>query len=83
MESTHIDGNGAAGPLQEVFLAEITMARRTCQSCRAERPIGAHLCYESAGLVLRCPECGDLAATLSEQPGRRVFALHGTWVLET
>jgi hypothetical protein len=80
MDSMHVDGNGAAGRLQEVFVAEITTALRRCQSCRAERPIGAHPCYEGAGMVLRCPECGDIAATLSEQSGRRVFALHGTWV---
>jgi hypothetical protein len=80
MNTTHLDGNGAAGRLQEVFLAEITTARRVCQSCRADRPIGAHPAYESAGIVLRCPECGDIAATLSEQPGRRVFELRGTWI---
>lgn len=81
MESMHIDGNGAAGLLQQVFLAEITTARRICQSCRADRPIGAHPAYESVGIVLRCPECGDIAATISEQPGRRVFELRGTWVI--
>ena len=81
MEATHIDGNGAAGRLQEVFRVEITAANRVCQSCRAERPIGAHPCYEGPGVVLRCPECGDVAATLSEQPGRRVVSLRGTWVI--
>jgi hypothetical protein len=82
MESTHIDGNGAAGLLQEVFLAEVTTARRICQSCRAERPIGAHRAYEGPGVVLRCPNCGDIAATLAVLPGRRVFSLRGTWVFD-
>jgi predicted RNA-binding Zn-ribbon protein involved in translation (DUF1610 family) len=79
METTHIDGNGAAGLLQEVFVAEITEAHRICQSCRAERPIGAHLAYQGPGVVLRCPNCGDIAATLVALPDRRVFRLHGTW----
>ena len=81
MESTHLDANGAAGLLQEVFVAEITTAHRVCQSCRADRPVGAHPCYEGPGVVLRCPECGDVAATLSELPGRRVMQLRGTWVI--
>jgi hypothetical protein len=80
METTHIDGNGAAGLLGEVFLAEITTAHRICQSCHAERAIGAHPAYEGPGVVLRCPQCGDIAATLVALPERRVFSLHGTWV---
>lgn len=81
MEATHLDANGAAGLLQQVFVAEITTAHRVCQSCRADRPVGAHPCYEGPGVVLRCPECGDVAATLSELPGRRVMQLRGTWVI--
>lgn len=80
MDASHIDGNGAAGLLQEVFLAEITTAHRICQSCRADRPVGAHTAYEGPGIVLRCPECGDIAAKLSALPDRRVFELRGTWV---
>jgi len=82
MEMTHTDGNGAAGLLQEVFLAEVTAAHRICQSCRAERPIGAHPAYQGPGVVLRCPECGDVAATIAALPDRRVFQLRGTWVFE-
>jgi hypothetical protein len=76
----HIDANGAAGMLQEVFLAEVTSAQRICQSCGARRPLGAHTAYAGAGTVLRCPECGDLAATLTATPSERVFELRGTWV---
>ena len=78
----HVDGNGAAGFLQEVFVAEITTVRRICASCRSEHPIGAHPAYEGPGLVLRCPACGDRAATLTALPGRRVLELRGTWVLD-
>jgi hypothetical protein len=81
MEATHLDGNGAAGLLQEVFLAEVTAARRICQSCRAERPIGAHPAYEGPGVVLRCPQCGDVAAKLAALPDQRVFELRGTWIV--
>ena len=57
----HIDANGAAGLLQEVFLAAVTSAQRICQSC-GPSPARAHPAYADAGTVLRCPECGDLAA---------------------
>ena len=62
MEGTdlHIDGNGVAGLLQEIFVTEITTARRVCQGCGEQHPIGAHRAYSGAGTVLRCPGCGAL-----------------------
>jgi hypothetical protein len=77
----HTDGNSIAGLLQEVFVAEVTAARRVCQSCRQENPIGAHRLYSGAGYVLRCPSCGDLAATIAALPDRYVVGLHGAWSL--
>jgi hypothetical protein len=32
--------------------------------------------------VLRCPECGDLAARISTLPDRHVVRLAGTWLIE-
>jgi hypothetical protein len=77
----HTDGNEIAGILQEVFVAEVTAAMRVCQSCRQENPIGAHRLYHGAGLVLRCPGCGDLAACITVRPDSNVISLHGTWSL--
>ena len=79
MEDLHTDGNAIAGLLQEVFVAEVTMTMRRCQSCRQENPIGAHRHYPGAGHVLRCPSCGDLAATIVSLPDRHVVSVHGTW----
>ena len=76
----HTDGNGAAGLLQQVFAAEITAAERVCQSCGAQCAIGAHRSYPGAGTVLRCPECGDLAATIVERPGGYSVSVQGTWI---
>jgi hypothetical protein len=80
-ESLHTDGNAIAGLLQEVFVAEVTAAGRVCQSCGQDNPIGAHRLYTGAGLVLRCPGCGDLAACIAVLPDRNVISLHGTWSL--
>jgi hypothetical protein len=80
-DSLHTDGNAIAGLLQEVFVAEVTAAGRVCQSCGLDSQIGAHRLYRGAGLVLRCPGCGDLAACIAVLPDRNVISLHGTWSL--
>jgi hypothetical protein len=78
----HTDGNSLAGLLQEVFAAEMTAAPRRCQSCRQVNPIGAHRLYKGAGYVLRCPACGDLAASIARTPERHMITLHGLWSIE-
>jgi Family of unknown function (DUF6510) len=78
----HTDGNSLAGLLQEVFAAEMTAAPRRCQSCRQVNPIGAHRLYKGAGYVLRCPACGDLAASIATTPERHMITLHGLWSIE-
>ena len=77
----HIDGNGVAGLLQQIFVTEMTAARRVCDGCGEEHPIGAHRAYAGAGTVLRCPGCGAVAASISVQPGEYVLAINGAWRL--
>jgi predicted RNA-binding Zn-ribbon protein involved in translation (DUF1610 family) len=77
----HTDGNGIAGLLQQIFVPEITMARRVCDACGQEHAIGAHRAYRGAGAVLRCPSCGAVAATVAELPGEYVIGMHGAWRL--
>ena len=79
MDDLHTDGNAVAGLLQEIFVNEMTATDRVCQSCGAENAIGAHRAYSGAGTVLRCPNCGDLAATVAVLPGEYVIGLHGAW----
>jgi hypothetical protein len=74
---THIDGNGLAGLLEELFGEDVTAAPRRCAGCHETYLVGEHRLYESAGYVLRCPGCGDLAAVIV---GRAV-TLRGTWLL--
>jgi hypothetical protein len=75
----HTDGNEIAGLLQEVFVAEFTTMERTCQSCGDRSPAGAHRSYHGAGIVLRCPNCDDVALRITELPDRLVFELRGAW----
>jgi hypothetical protein len=38
--------------------------------------------YRGAGIVLRCPNCGDIAARIALLPDRCVLQLFGAWRLE-
>ena len=75
----HTDGNAIGGLLQEIFVAEMTAAPRVCESCGRMHMIGEHRLYRGAGLVLRCPSCGDLAACIVELPERYAISLRGMW----
>jgi uncharacterized protein DUF6510 len=79
----HTDGNAIAGILQEIFVAEFTTLERTCQSCGDRNPAGAHRSYRGAGIVLRCPHCGDIALRLAVLPDQYVFELRGAWSLRS
>ena len=77
----HVDGNAIGGLLQEILVAEPTTAERICQSCHTRHPIGAHRGFRAAGVVLRCPSCGDLAVRVAVLPGRHMVEFHGRWIL--
>jgi predicted RNA-binding Zn-ribbon protein involved in translation (DUF1610 family) len=81
-EGFQLDGNGIAGALGEIFTMDITSAERICQSCGTRAAIGAHRAYQGAGIALRCPHCGDVAALVGTMGDRgHVLELRGRWVL--
>ncbi len=82
MDEQHIDGNGVAGLLAEVAGAEMTSVLRTCQSCGDRRAIGEHRAYRTAGVVLRCPSCQDVAMVIGVQDTRLVVDWRGTYEIE-
>jgi hypothetical protein len=77
-----LDGNALAGLLADVFATEMTRTTRTCQSCGSSSAIGAHRAYRGAGVVLRCPVCGDLALRVGILPDRYVVRLIGEWTID-
>jgi len=79
---TWLDGNGVAGLLGEVFGAEVTAVVRACGSCGTEAAVGAHRAYRGAGVVLRCPGCGDVAIRIAQLPDRNVVLARGSWSIE-
>ncbi len=53
-----LDGNAAAGDLESLFGADMTMASGQCQGCgRRMRLAEAHAYLGGPGTVLRCPGC--------------------------
>jgi hypothetical protein len=81
-EATWLDGNALAGVLEELFATDMTVANRRCQSCGTRSALGAHRAYRGAGVVLRCPACGDLGMRIGILADRHVVHLLGEWNLE-
>ncbi|MEA2280974.1 MAG: hypothetical protein QOK21_1581 [Solirubrobacteraceae bacterium] len=77
MSDDCLDGNGIAGLLAEVTGAELTSAIRHCQSCGDEHAVGNHRAYRSAGVVLRCPGCAAVAATIVERDDALLISWRG------
>ena len=82
MQALRLDGNAAAGILQEVFVAEVTNAVGTCRGCGAVDAVGAVHLYVAAGIVLRCPHCDFVLMRIVEAPGRVWIDLSGLGSLE-
>lgn len=73
MDALKLDGNAAAGALQDVFALEVTAATGTCDGCGAAGAVGQLVLYAHApGLVLRCPHC-DAVILRIVTDGRRYW----------
>jgi len=66
MDALMLDGNAIAGLLHETFGSEMTTATGTCASCGASAQVGAVHVFRSAGIVMRCPQCGQVLAKIVE-----------------
>jgi hypothetical protein len=78
-----LDGNAAAGALQQLFGFEVTAARGRCEGCGALEPIGALTVYMHApGMVFRCPHCEAVMIRLVEAPDGYRVDLRGIRCLE-
>jgi hypothetical protein len=78
-----LDGNGAAGLLQEVFPFEMTNVSTTCAGCGAVGRVGAMPVYANApGVVLRCARCDNVQIRIARDAGRYWVELRGVSCLE-
>jgi Family of unknown function (DUF6510) len=71
MKEMKLDGNAAAGALEQMFAFEVTTAVGTCANCGAVAPVGSAMVYSQApGTVVRCPACGAVLLRLASDEGR-------------
>jgi hypothetical protein len=82
MDALMLDGNAIAGLLQEVFAVEMTTAVTTCNSCGAIQAVGALHVFRGAGIVVRCPHCDNVLATLVEEDTRVWIGFAGVRTLQ-
>lgn len=75
-EPRRLDGNAAAGMLEEIFTFEVTSAQTTCAGCGRTGPLGTLLLYGGEiGIVLRCPACEQVQLRVARHggPGERYW----------
>jgi Family of unknown function (DUF6510) len=78
-----VDGNAAAGDLQEVFAVEVTELTGVCAGCGAAGMLAEARVFERGpGLVLRCRDCDGVLARLARLPDRTLLELRGLLRLE-
>jgi len=64
-----LDGNAAAGLMQDLFGGEMTVDPAECAGCGTVSAIGALLAFGHApGLVLRCPSCKGVMMRIVRTP---------------
>jgi hypothetical protein len=69
-----LDGNAAAGFLQQIFVLEITAAQIQCEACGFTGAVGSLRLYAAPmGAVLRCCQCDGIVM-------RAVDTSHGRWL---
>jgi hypothetical protein len=82
MDAQMVDGNAIGGLLTEVFAVEATSAIGTCATCGTAGPVGAVHVFRGAGVVLRCPHCGNTLGTIVKDGVRLWVNLRGMRTLE-
>jgi len=82
MDATY-DGNALAGPLSEVFTAEVTTAVARCGGCGQATVVAELAVYgPDPGLVGRCPGCSDVLVRLVRTTDSVWLDLSGTASLQ-
>ena len=78
-----LDGNAAAGILQEIFPYDMTLVQATCTGCGATNALGALAVYmHGMGTVIRCPSCDTVLIRVVHAKGRYWLDMRGVRVLQ-
>ena len=78
-----LDGNAAAGMLQEIFPFEMTTVEATCAGCSQINVVGALMVYKHGmGTIVRCPSCDTALIRVAKTRGRYWLDVRGVRVLQ-
>jgi hypothetical protein len=73
-----LDGNAAAGLLQEIFVLEVTTAQIQCATCSSTAAVGSLRLYAAPmGAVLRCTHCYGILMRAVQTPNGRWLEMTG------
>jgi len=73
-----LDGNSAAGVLEDIFGEEMTASPTECDHCGREGELGSLLTFAQApGLVLRCPACSEVMLRVVQTPDHTYLDVRG------
>ena len=74
MNELKLDGNAAAGDLEQIFAFEVTTAVGTCMNCGAVGAVGGtHVYAQAPGIVVRCPACQEVLIRLTQDGSSRYW----------
>ena len=77
-----LDGNAAAGVLEQIFPFEMTTVEARCAGCGRVNVVGALVVYKHGmGTIVRCPSCDRVLIRLTEIKGRYWLDMRGLRVL--
>ncbi len=83
MMENKLDGNAAAGILQEIFPFDMTLVQATCTGCGATDVIGALAAYiHGMGTIVRCPSCDTALIRVAQTRGRYWLDMRGVRFLQ-
>ena len=80
-----LDGNAAAGLLQDLFAHEVTTTRGRCAACGTIAEMGVQHLYMypgAPGAVLRCARCENVLLVLVQEDERVRLSVPGCRWLE-
>jgi hypothetical protein len=78
-----LDGNAAAGVLQQIFPFEMTTLKATCAGCRQVNVVGALVVYKHGmGTIVRCSSCEWVLIRVTESKGCYWLDMRGVRVLQ-
>jgi hypothetical protein len=77
------DGTTLAGPLQDIFCADVSAAIGRCTTCGRTAPMATIRVFDHApGVIARCPTCDQVLLRLVHGPGRAWLDLRGLSYLQ-